>query len=462
MDAEQATARSAAGAGQRAPRACHVMAKPSGSVCNLDCTYCFYLEKEKLYPGRAADWRMSVETLELYVRQYIESQDAPTVNFAWQGGEPTLMGLDFFRRAVALQRRHAGGKAIANAFQTNGILIDDEWAEFLAANQFLVGLSVDGPQPLHDRYRRDKAGRPTFARVAAAMRTLRRHGVEFNTLTAVQADNAAQPLAVYEFLRAEGSGFMQFIPIVERAAAGAGEQELRLVEPDHAGSARLTRWSVSPAQYGRFLVEVFDQWVRRDVGQVFVQMFEVALSAWLGQAPCLCLFAPTCGDALVLEHNGDLYVCDHFVYPRYRLGNIHQHAIGALLQAPALARFGENKLAALTRVCRACEYRFACNGGCPKHRFSRTPAGERGHNYLCGAYRSFFAHADPYLRAMADLLRQGLPAAGVMELARCPAGIAPASGAGRRRPGRNDPCPCGSGRKYKDCCARPAVRARVP
>jgi uncharacterized protein len=436
--------------------ACYVMAKPSGPACNLDCRYCFYLEKEKLYPERDGRWRMDGELLELYVEQYIQAQDAPVVNFAWQGGEPTLMGLDFFRRAVELQRRYAGGKRIANAFQTNGVLLDDQWGDFLAENRFLVGLSLDGPQAVHDRYRVDRGGKPTFARVFAGLQLLKKHGVEFNTLTVVHRHSAEQPLEVYRFLREAGSGFMQFIPAVERLAREPEADGLELVDPRFAGPAQVTGWSVAPLAYGRFLCRIFDEWARRDAGQAFVQLFDVALGAWLGQAPGLCVFAETCGRAPILEYNGDLYACDHFVYPRYRLGNLRQRTIRELVDSPRQVRFGQDKRDTLPRACRACEYRFACNGGCPKHRFARTPDGEPGLNYLCRAYRVFFSHVDPAMRFMAGELRAGRPAAGVRQWVRDQEAR---QDAGPRAPGRNDPCPCGSGRKYKHCCRNAAPRA---
>lgn len=429
------------------------MAKPSGSVCNLNCTYCFYLEKDKLYPDHARNWRMTDETQELYIRQYIEAQDVPVVNFAWQGGEPTMMGVDFFRRAMELQRQYANGKTITNAFQTNGVLIDDEWAAFLAENQFLVGLSIDGPRELHDRYRVDKAGRPTFDRVYRGLQMLKKHGVEFNTLTVVQADNGDKPLEVYEFLRSEGSGFMQFIPIVERLAQEPEDDGLTLIDPYFEGRAHVTKWSVTPMQYGRFLTTIFDQWVRRDVGQTFVQIFDVALGAWVGQEPSLCVFAPTCGKAMIIEHNGDLYSCDHFVYPEFRLGNVHEKHIRDMVNSPVQVKFGNDKRDALPQMCRECEYRFVCNGGCPKHRFARTPRGEDGLNYLCKSYKTFFGHVDPYMRVMADLVRRGQPAARVMEWVH-QQDQARAVAAAKQTPGRNDPCPCGSGRKYKNCCGR--------
>jgi len=439
----------------QAPASCHVMAKPSGSVCNIDCKYCFYLEKEKLYPQAGKNWRMSEETLEEYVKQYIEAQDVPVVNFAWQGGEPTLMGLDFFRRAIELQERYANGKAVTNAFQTNGILLDDEWGEFLHKNKFLVGLSIDGPEQFHDRYRVDKGQKPTFDRVYAGLQTLKRHDVEFNTLTVLQNHNAEHPLEIYRFLRDEGSGFMQFIPIVERSADQPLEDGLELVDPTFEGKALVTRWSVGSSQYGRFLCKVFDEWVRRDVGRVFVQMYDIALGAWMGQDPSLCIFAKTCGKALIIEHNGDLYSCDHFVYPDYRLGNVHEESIRAMVDSPLQEKFGQDKADTLPEYCRQCDYKFACNGGCPKQRFTRTPKGEPGLNYLCKGYKMFFSHADPYMRFMANEVGRGRPAANVMEWVRQ---MDAQKEAARLKvdPGRNDPCPCGSGQKYKKCCGKAA------
>lgn len=439
----------------QAPASCHVMAKPSGSVCNIDCKYCFYLEKEKLYPQAGKNWRMSEETLEEYVKQYIEAQDVPVVNFAWQGGEPTLMGLDFFRRAIELQERYANGKAVTNAFQTNGILLDDEWGEFLHKNKFLVGLSIDGPEQFHDRYRVDKGQKPTFDRVYAGLQTLKRHDVEFNTLTVLQNHNAEHPLEIYRFLRDEGSGFMQFIPIVERSADQPLEDGLELVDPTFEGKALVTRWSVGSSQYGRFLCKVFDEWVRRDVGRVFVQMYDIALGAWMGQDPSLCIFAKTCGKALIIEHNGDLYSCDHFVYPDYRLGNVHEESIRTMVDSPLQEKFGQDKADTLPEYCLQCDYKFACNGGCPKQRFTRTPKGEPGLNYLCKGYKMFFSHADPYMRFMANEVGRGRPAANVMEWVR-QMDVQKEAARLKVDPGRNDPCPCGSGQKYKRCCGKAA------
>jgi len=435
----------------QAPAACHVMAKPSGAVCNISCRYCFYLEKTKLYPG-SADWRMSEETLELYVKQYIEAQDVPEVNFAWQGGEPTLMGLPFFERAVALQQEYANGKTITNAFQTNGVLIDDAWGAFLAGNRFLVGVAIDGPKAQHDRYRLDRGGKPTFDRVVAGVEALVRNKAEFNTLTVLQADNGRHPLEVYRFLKDLGSRFMQFIPIVERVAQEATEDDLELVDPTYDGRARVSGWSLKPAQYGRFLCEVFDEWVRRDVGEFFVQIFDVALGAWLGQNPTLCVFSETCGTALIIEHNGDLYSCDHFVYPEYNLGNLREKSVREMVWGERQAAFGRAKRDDLPGQCRRCEVRFACNGGCPKHRFERTRDGEGGLNYFCGGYQMFFRHTDPAMRFMANELQGGRPASNVMGWSRSQDALREVARA--QAPGRNAPCPCGSGKKFKHCCGK--------
>ena len=427
------------------------MAKPSGSVCNIDCHYCFYLEKEKLYPDLNKSWRMDDEVLERYVSQYIAAQDVPTVDFAWQGGEPTLMGVDFYRRALRYQEQYADGKRITNAFQTNGILLDDEWGEFLAENQFLVGLSIDGPREMHDRYRVDKGQNPTFDRVMAGLEVLKKHAVEFNTLTVLQRHNADHPGEVYDFLKQIGSYYMQFIPIVERIARDADEAGLELVNPAFDGDAKVSNWSVGALQYGRFLCSIFDIWVRRDVGQRFVQIFDVTLGSFLGGDASLCIFAETCGNALIIEHNGDLYSCDHFVYPDYRLGNVRDETIREMVASAPQRKFGTDKRDRLPQYCRECEYKFACNGGCPKHRFTRTPSGEDGLNYLCKGYKLYFSHVDPYMRFMADELRQRRAAANVMNWVKAKDEL---NDSDRTKvPGRNDPCPCGSGRKFKKCCA---------
>lgn len=402
-----------------AGRGFHILTKPVGPICNLDCKYCFYLEKEKLYPGEN-QWRMSDEVLEEYIRQYINSQSSPETHFAWQGGEPTLLGVEFFRKAVALQEKFADGKTIFNAIQTNGTLLDDEWCEFLAANKFLVGLSIDGPAELHDQYRVDKRQRPTFAAVMRGLELLKKHGVEFNTLTVVNRANSQQPLEVYRFLKSIGSQFIQFIPLVERAAPA----EMKTAGYDFAAPplpgekenvSAVTPWSVEAEQYGKFLCAIFDEWVRHDVGKTFVQLFDVAFGNWMGLGSSLCVFAEKCGVALAIEHNGDLYSCDHYVYPRHKLGNVMNQSLGAMVNSPQQLKFGNDKSNSLPKFCRECEVRFACNGECPKHRFIQTPDGEDGLNYLCAAYKKFFNHIDPHMKTMARLLQNDEAPARIME-----------------------------------------------
>ncbi len=419
------------------PAAFHVMTKPRGAICNLDCKYCYFLAKEMMYPG--SRFRMADELLESYTRQYIEAQGVPEVTFAWQGGEPTLMGLDFFKRAVELQQQYRRpGMRIYNAFQTNGVLLDDAWCEFFHAHEFLIGLSVDGPEHIHDAYRVDKGGNPTFAKVMAGLALLKKHKVEFNILTTVHAANAEHGVEVYRTLRDDiGTQFMQFIPIVERDNE-TGYQE----------GEEVTNRSISAVQYGRFLSNIFDEWVRHDVGRIFVQIFDVALAAWVGERPGLCVFEETCGLALALEHNGDLFSCDHFVEPAYKLGNILEIPLIEMVSSDRQRQFGLDKRDGLPQYCRDCEVRFVCNGGCPKDRILTTPEGEPGLNYLCGGYRSFFNHIDEPMRLMANELRHRRPPANIMGiLAQKEAALQQQFNA----VGRNDPCPCGSGRKFKAC-----------
>ena len=437
---------------QTLPTAFHVMTKPIGPICNLDCKYCFYLEKESLYQeDRKAQpsWQMPDEVLETYIRQYIEQQNVPEICFAWQGGEPTLLGVRFFRKVVALQRKYADGKRILNALQTNGTLLDDEWGAFLAEQEFLVGLSIDGPEALHDAYRVDKQGRPTFARVMQGLEALQRHRVEFNTLTVLHRKNSAHPLEIYRFLKQIGSTFQQYIPLVERRLtappAENGLIQIAFAPPSqrNTSASPVTEWSVESEAYGRFLVAVFDEWVRHDVGRTYVQMFDVALSIWAKAGASLCVFAPTCGSALAIEHNGDVYACDHYVYPEYRRGNILETPLKEMVASAEQRKFGQDKSDALPRYCRRCDVRFACNGECPKHRFLQTPDGEWGLNYLCAGYKRFFTHIDPYMQTMTQLLQARRAPAEIMQMLAHP----PAKAVGR-----NDPCPCGSGRKYKQCC----------
>ena len=428
---------------ENAPSYFHVLGKPSGATCNLDCTYCFFLSKEKLYPD--SRFRMSEDLLETYIRQVIESQRAPEVTLAWQGGEPTLMGLDFFKRSIDYVKKYARpGVTVQHTMQTNGILLNDAWCDFFHEHHFLIGLSLDGPQKMHDTYRVDKGGAPTFHKVMRAARLLQEHQVEFNILTTVNAANADHPLEVYRFLRDEvDTNFMQFIPIVERI----NEQgEIGFQEGN-----QVSERSVTPEQWGTFLITIFDEWVRHDVGTVFVQMFDAALASWYGAPPVLCIFSETCGNALALEHNGDLYSCDHFVEPKYLLGNIKQKHMIELVASDQQRQFGLHKRDSLPRYCRECEVRFACHGECPKNRFIETPDGEPGLNYLCAGYKAFFHHVDKPMRIMTELLRRDrAPAEVMLVLAAEEAQLKKAY----TKAGRNDPCPCGSGRKFKHCHGR--------
>lgn len=388
-----------------APRAFHVLLKPRGAICNLDCKYCFFLSKEQLFPG--SHFRMSDALLEDYTQQHIAAHDVPEVTFAWQGGEPTLMGLEFFRRAVQLQEKYRmPGTRIVNTIQTNGTTLNEEWCRFFHEQRFLVGISLDGPRPLHDAYRLDKGGSPTFDRVMAGVALAKQHQVEFNILTTVNAANGDDGLEVYRFLRDEvGTSFVQFIPIVERDNA-TGYQE----------GHQVTERSVTGQQYGRFLISVFDEWVGHDVGRVFVQLFDICLGVWLGEPSSLCVFAETCGGALALEHNGDLFSCDHFVEPRHRLGNVTETSLPDLVGSPQQRQFGLNKRDTLPRYCRECAVRFICNGGCPKDRILTTPDGEPGLNYLCEGFQAFFTHIDRPMRTMANLILQRRPPANIMAM----------------------------------------------
>jgi len=418
-------------------QAFHVMAKPTGSDCNLNCAYCFFLKKEMLYPG--SDFRMSDEVHEAYIRQLMEAHHVPQVTVAWQGGEPTLMGLDFYRRDMELQKKYAKpGTRVENTFQTNGILLNDEWCRFFGENNFLIGLSIDGPKELHDFYRKDKAGNGTFDRVVRAARLLQKHKVEFNILCTVNSKNAEHPLDVYRFFRDElDAHYIQFIPVVER------DNESGFQEGD-----KVTDRSVRPDQWGQFLIKIFDEWVKRDVGKTFVLNFDGALAGWLGMAGTVCIFGPTCGQGMALEHNGDLYSCDHFVEPRHLLGNIMEKPMAEIAACEKQRKFGQDKRDTLPQYCRNCELLFVCNGECPKNRFVKTPDGQAGLNYLCEGYKAFFRHANHPMRIMAELIRRGRLAEEVMK-------VMGAEGNGGARvplkPGRNESCFCGSGLKFKKC-----------
>lgn len=377
---------------------------------------------------------MSPKVLERFIRQYVECQDVDEITFCWQGGEPTLLGVAFFEKVVELQKKYSDGKKIMNAFQTNGVLLDDAWCAFFAENHFLIGLSIDGPQHLHDQYRTQKGGQSTFGLVLKGIGFLRKYGITFNTLTAINRINATHPLEVYSFLKEIGQGFMQFIPIVER-----NQSEI--------SSADVAEFSVEPTHFGNFLCEIFNEWVRKDVGKTFVQNFDVALESWSGMHPGLCVFSETCGKALALEHNGDLYACDHFVFPENKLGNIMDQPLDALVFSEQQIRFGKDKKDRLPKFCLECEVNFACRGGCPKNRFVATPDGEAGLNYLCEGYKMFFHLIAPYMRFMAGQLKKQKPPANVISWAR-----EKDKGFPHLHVERNAPCPCGSGMKFKHCC----------
>ncbi len=431
-----------------------IMAKPIGPRCNLDCKYCYYLEKERLYP-ETKRFEMKQDVLEAYIRDYIASQEGmpgDEIWFNWQGGEPTILGVDYFRRIVALQKQHRrSGKRIRNALQTNGTLLDNDWAEFFKAQDFLIGLSLDGPEALHDGYRVDRAGRPSYAAVMEGLSLLKLHGVAFNILTVVHSENVRHPKDVYRFLRDIGAEHIQFIPIVERSADGETLASAPQIDEDGVDYS-VTPWSVLPRAYGSFLCAVFDEWVRHDVGRIFVQFFDVQLGLAMGAPSGLCWFSETCGQGLAIEHNGDIYACDHYVYPEYRLGNILTTPIGALATSQEQLQFGLAKRDSLPSECRTCDIRFACQGGCPKHRFLKTSDGKVGLNYYCRSMKQFMKHAGPCLQAMSRLIRSGRPASDIMvEMTK--GTVASASGGTSVvKVGRNDPCPCGSGKKFKACC----------
>ncbi|WP_271407953.1 anaerobic sulfatase maturase [Pseudomonas sp. Q1-7] len=404
------------------PQGMHLMAKPVGPICNLDCDYCFYLEKERLHPP-SNRFRMPDEVLRAYVQRYIAAQNSPEVEFTWQGGEPTLLGLAFFQRACAYQREFANGKVIRNTLQTNGTLLDDAWCAFLAQEGFTVGLSLDGPRALHDLHRPDKRGRSSFDQVMRGLALLQKHAIPYNVLVTVTRETARQPLAVYRFLKEAGVRHIQFNPVVERlptpsdasrGQAFATPPELRLRNLQ-APTAPVTAQSVEAEAYGEFLVAIFDDWVRHDVGSVHVMNFEWALAAWCQLPASVCLFAPRCGKAAIVEHDGSLYACDHYMYPEYRLGDIRQQDPAELLASPAQQAFGAAKEETLPDYCRRCDYRFACHGECPKNRFIETPDGQPGLNYLCAGYKRYFRHITPYLNAMAKLIAHGQPAELIMQ-----------------------------------------------
>jgi uncharacterized protein len=407
------------------PNAFSIMVKPAGPRCNLNCTYCYYLVKKELYGGRNT-FLLGEDLLENFIKQYIEALDLPSVTFVWQGGEPTLLGLDYFRKAIELQRKHSKGKTIENAFQTNGTMLNDEWCKFFSDNRILVGISIDGEEHNHDHFRRTPSGGPTFKRVMKGIELLHRNNTEFNTLSCVNSYNVRYASETYRFLKRIGSGFIQFLPVVEKSAD----------------------WSVPAEDYGKFLITIFNEWVRNDVARCYVQIFDATLANYTGEMPGLCVFTETCGDALVMEHNGDLFSCDHFVYPEYLLGNISQTTLSGLAKSQQQFDFGIAKRNSLPAYCLKCDVRYVCNGECPKHRFIFTPEGEPGLNYLCRGYKMFFKYVEPYMEFMAKELKNKRAPANVMNWVRNRENQA----VREPLPERNDPCPCGSGKKFKKCC----------
>ncbi|MBI4633056.1 MAG: anaerobic sulfatase maturase [Deltaproteobacteria bacterium] len=416
----------------KASREFQVFAKPAGSLCNLDCHYCYYVRKEPL-AHEGDPFRMPDDILEEYIVQHIDACPTPAVGFSWHGGEPTVLGLNYFRRIVALQRRHLPpGRLIRNGIQTNGTLLDADWCRFLAAEGFGVGLSLDGPQELHDLYRVTRRQEPTHALAMRGYELLRRHRVPFDILCVVHAENVRHPLDVYRFFKQIGARYIGFLPLVEP-------------RPDLAGG--VSDRTVPAEDFGAFLSAVFDEWLCEDIGRVQVQIFEEAAGTALGGEHALCIFRKTCGDVPVIEHNGDFFSCDHFVDAGHRLGNIRETPLVELLESPAQRAFGEAKLDTLPHGCRTCEVRAMCNGGCPKDRFLRTPNGEGSLNYLCAGYKRFFTHCRPFIAELAALRQRQSPETQTPPL---PSQNSPVGA----KTGRNDPCPCGSGRKYKKCCGK--------
>ena len=404
------------------PLSFNLMIKPAGSLCNLDCNYCYYLDKAGLYGGKEPV--MSGGMLEKVIRDYIEANDVPEVTFNWHGGEPLVLGLDFYREAVRLQQKYGAGKVIHNTLQTNGTLITREIAEFFRDNDFLIGISIDGPQDIHDKYRKDKGGRPTFDKVIKGIGLLYNYGVEYNTMTTVNKVSEGRGLEVYDFLKHLGTRYMQFMPVVEHvvypdSGSGRPDKSARpvIAEPSDE-NARIAQWSIGSIAFGKFMCDIFDYWVRNDVGKYFVNLFDATLANWCGAPVGTCVYAETCGGNSVLEHNGDLYACDHFVYPEYRLGNITDTSLKELMISQKQTKFGIDKRNGLPYKCIRCKYFFACHGECPKHRFNRTESGETGLNALCDGYYKFYSHVAPYMDKMKELLEQKTAPAGVMPWAR--------------------------------------------
>lgn len=393
----------------------YVMAKPVGALCNLDCKYCYYLDKEELYKNRKNN-RMSEELLEQFTREYIEAQPTPHVLFTWHGGETLIRGLDFFRKALFFQRKYARGREITNTLQTNGILLNDEWCRFFKDNNFLIGISIDGPKHCHDVYRTDKGGHGTFDKVMAGIELLKKHNVEFNILSVVNNYNVKYPLEVYNFFKSTGTQFIQFSPVVERA--GERTDGLKLLAPGDTQNTKVTDWSVDALEYGKFMSTIFDEWVRNDVGRVYVQMFDSTLACLIGENPGVCIYAKTCGHASAMEFNGDVYACDHFVFPENKLGNIKQKSLVSMMLSEQQMKFGRDKKDTLPNQCKSCEFLNLCNGECPKNRIIKTADGEPGLNYLCSGLKYYFNHVMPYMKYMANELMNQRPPANIMAAVR--------------------------------------------
>ena len=391
----------------------YVMLKPAGAHCNLACKYCYYLEKNKLYPT-AQRHLMSDEMLEQFTREYIEAQTMNQVLFTWHGGEPLLRSIDFYRKALSLQQKYAGGRCIDNVIQTNGTLLTDEWCEFFAQNHWLVGISIDGPQPYHDHYRLTAAGKPSWQKVMQGIKLLKKHGVEWNAMAVVNAYNANHPLEFYRFFKENGCQFLQFTPIVERQTRHEDGRTLAsLADKDEVS---LSEASVTPEQWGYFLSAIFDEWVRKDVGKIFVEIFDCTLANWMGISPGICAYSKECGHAGVMEHNGDVYSCDHFVFPEYKLGNIRDHSLIDMLYGEQQQEFSRLKHSSLPRQCKECDMEFACHGECPKNRFMKDKYGDSGFNYLCPGYYHYYQHVAPYMDYMKQELMSQRPPSNIMKV----------------------------------------------
>ena len=392
-------------------RPLYVMLKPAGARCNLRCRYCYYLEKDHLYAGNDAHF-MSERLLEKFIADYMQAQTTPEVLFTWHGGEALLRPIAFYERALQLQRRYARGRQVVNSIQTNGTLLTPEWCEFLRENGFLVGISIDGPRNVHDAYRRTSADGPSFDRVMQGLQLLKEHHVEWNALAVVNNLNVEKPREFYRFFKDIGCQYLQFAPIVERIVS---RDDGLTLAPGMQEGGRLTSHSITPSQWGRFLCELFDEWVVADVGSIFVQIFDATLANWVGVTPGICSLSVHCGHAAVMEHNGDVYSCDHFVFPEYRLGNLNEKTITEMVYSPQQQRFAQMKTAMLPRQCRECPFLFACHGECPKNRFMRDKYGNAGLNYLCEGYRQFFSHVTPHMNFMRRELQAGRPPANIMQ-----------------------------------------------